>query len=294
MAGNSGVCGNKENPCYYTVNKWENRTIAIVIVVSHVINAVITFIICSTRHKIRPENDVTSLNIKRKKIDTTQDLVLSSKPPNFKLKLNTHDSLAQTHTSKTNSSVKKPKPLKKISIISNGLTLNENKECKRNNLLPPLKEPLKRHRTVHGGPLSAADDTYDHNIVTLEKLNRNRSETKRFLKNRNTSLIQTENGALYSGSDDLSHTCNESMIKSRSNRNKENINLIRRMSQHPNEPPPSYNQVIESRDTTPYWIPPEPQHNERLHYLPENMYTGNSYPDTDIVPIQPLKVSKTK
>jgi hypothetical protein len=24
------------------------------------------------------------------------------------------------------------------------------------------------------------------------------------------------------------------------------------------------------------------------------MYTGNSYPDTDIVPIQPLKVSKTK
>ncbi|XP_053402007.1 uncharacterized protein LOC123550103 [Mercenaria mercenaria] len=301
MTGQTGVCSDAEKPCYYTVNDRENRAIAIVIIVVHVINGVISFITLSTRHKIRRDKDV-DLNLLQKRSDLSNSISLSLKPSDSSTKKeNNNTENLKKDTRETLPPIKEPQPLKKhISRISNGPIFDEN-DTNRRNVLPPLKQQLKRHHTVHG-PIRSADDRSlkpqgkIQNEATASSLSSNTNESKirRLItkvsivppKNRHASFVQPRNKV----SDDSSASSDDSDINQRPKSVKKNGLSVRRLSEHPKALPPSYDQAIAPSDTDPYWLPDPPQNDSSVHYLPENMYTGYSYPDTDIEPVQPSKV----
>ncbi|XP_060596373.1 uncharacterized protein LOC132750413 [Ruditapes philippinarum] len=61
----------------------------------------------------------------------------------------------------------------------------------------------------------------------------------------------------------------------------------------PSVSPPPYNDVTAvDADYNPYWLPPIPTDNQEMSRLPDNMYIGNAYPDTEIVAIQPSEISR--
>lgn len=309
LVGQTGICSNKEKPCYYSVKKWQNRTVAIVTIVIHVLNGILTLWILTSRHKIRRDATCENGAVLQKHAKDIHPTTLNLKPPYFNAKNEKKQKDEEDSNKIKLSAIKDPQSLQKHKNIfepnSISVQFHQTYENKQD-FFPPIKKPLKRYHTVHDGQIGLASGTnfnYDAKdpktskikpLSSKKKTNRLLRTGKRVTKLRivapqHRSASFNHSGALYSDSDGSSGN-----VDRRLHANDTNGFLIRRMSEHPRAPPPSYNEIIEQSDTDPYWLPPLPENNPKTHNLPENIYSGYSYPDTAPVPVYPEKVPKAQ
>lgn len=269
-----------------------------------------TLWILTSRHKIRRDATCETAVVLQKHAKGIHPTLLNLKPPYFeaknekKQKDKEDSNKIKLSAIKDRESLQKHKNMLGPSSMS-GQKSHETYENKRD-LFPPIKKPLKRYHTVHDGQIRLPSGTNFHSDVKDQSTSNikplsSKKKTNRFLRTgkllsklrivapKHRSASFNHSGALYSDSDSSSDN-GDRRLHAKYTKGF----LIRRMTEHPRAPPPSYNKAMEQSDTEPYWLPPLPENNPNIHKLPENMYSGYSYPDTAPIPVYPENVPKAQ
>lgn len=284
ITGSTGTCAKEENKCYYTVNVRSNRAIAIVIIVLHMWNVVASYLILGTPWS-------------------------SSKPG----------------TVRPNPQVTANRKTPKVSIdLKPGITKDRvkdpgNKESKiteKNKQTSKLKMPLRRHHseivTISRSSQKNASDTRVLNEVKpLPRKNKKLlfpvvgkfMITWNAIKSNHINDLDTDGSQAFQLAESTS-TCSSSSAEENKGKRKRKI-LISRLSTsgqprgnvpHPPLPPPSYEDVVSNTSckpgANPYWLPPVVQGTGNFNMAPTNIYSGTSFPDTELVVVEPSHISE--
>mgnify|MGYP006890280716 CR=1 FL=1 len=289
IVGSNGICVNYgeapdeekdvyANACYYNVNLAENRSIAIVSVILHVFGCIIHLILgvtdgetnyasirpslhLKTAHKSvvpKPRGNEEDPNISSSKYKTKQDPLLHL----ARLKPTSEETAKKLHTLRRHTSLFDVERTKHDLAMKRGTT---------NVVSPPPHPPTmkdgKAPRLPSLTPRSGDEKMTGYEIRLSERISANdllkgrtKSKSKHALKQRASYIVSS-----------FKHKHGD------------------------RPPPPAYEETVNTDGRqypvyvgpSPYILPPPPLHDPRDLTAPENMYTGSSYPETDLIAKKP-------
>ncbi|XP_045194473.2 uncharacterized protein LOC123550102 [Mercenaria mercenaria] len=278
-----GCTGGYRSKCHYTVNIGINRAIAIIIIVIHVLNLIPTYFIITTFRKPTRQGAPSLLP---KTTTRTPKNLKQSKSINKDKKLGREENMNENKRNQGNIPSQRIKMMSQKTNRSRSLEMNSLSRLVHRN--DRYYDDSLIARRVPQCP-TVPNDIPPNDVKPLPKRN------KKLLLPAVSKVIVQLNSRRIKPRDETSGGTPAFVLAESSScsSNEEGLQIeVKRKPDvsPPRLPPPSYNDVISSEaGTNPYWLPPLSDEYSEAHRLPENMYVGDSYPDTELVAIQPSK-----
>ena len=271
IARSTGICDNKDEEgaeCYYTSNEFENKAVAISVIVALVLTIVINWLIMNTTresgNKPNSPPKTPKVHIKKQSNRVTPSIETKPKPLPAPKPLPTP----------------KPRPLVKTRSVPDieSKTLEKQKQ----EITPQkTKTPHESVIILRAGKISRRVSEFEM------KANRD------FASDEKTN----QNGA-------GKHLLRRIFLAHSAARIMRGMTFLKEQRQNDvRSPPPTYEDVIKTdgrsgteereTDVNPYWLPAYSSEDPVHHAVPDDVYHTTAYPDSEIHVTQPQSVTRT-